>query len=57
LSRMMGNYQVRFLGDEGGVIRLSYLTKTLASSITQRYKSIFLDLQYGLEKVYQIKPF
>jgi hypothetical protein len=26
LSRMMGNYQVRFLGDEGGVIRLSYLT-------------------------------
>ncbi len=27
LSRMMGNYQVRFLGDKGGVIRLSYPTK------------------------------
>ena len=26
LSRMMGNYQVRFLGDKGGVIRLSYPT-------------------------------
>jgi len=23
-SRMMGNYHVRFLGDKGGVIRLSY---------------------------------
>jgi hypothetical protein len=29
----------------------------IASSITQRYKSIFLDLQYGLKKVYQITPF
>jgi hypothetical protein len=28
LSRMMGNYQVRFLGDKGGVIRLRYPTKT-----------------------------
>ena len=27
LSRMMGNYHVRFLGDKGGVIRLSYPTK------------------------------
>jgi len=27
LSRMMGNYQVRFLGDKGGVIRLRYPTK------------------------------
>ncbi|PRY93816.1 hypothetical protein BY457_1216 [Marinilabilia salmonicolor] len=26
LSRMMGNYQVRFLGDKGGVTRLSYPT-------------------------------
>jgi len=24
LSRMMGNYHVRFLGDKGGVTRLSY---------------------------------
>ena len=28
LSRMMGNYQVRFLGDKGGATRLSYPTKT-----------------------------
>ena len=27
LSRMMGNYQVRFLGDKGGVTRLRYPTK------------------------------
>jgi hypothetical protein len=27
LSRMMGNYQVRFLGDKGGEIRLSYPTE------------------------------
>ena len=26
LSRVMGNYQARFLGDEGGAIRLSYPT-------------------------------
>ena len=26
LSRMMGNYHVRFLGDKGGVIRLRYPT-------------------------------
>ena len=25
---MMGNYQVRFLGDKGGAIRLRYPTKT-----------------------------
>jgi hypothetical protein len=36
LSRMMGNYQVRFLGDEGGVIRLSYLTKPLMQLLTNR---------------------
>jgi len=28
LSRMMGNYQVRFLGDKGGVIRLRYPTNS-----------------------------
>lgn len=27
LSRMMGNYQVRFLGDKGGATRLRYPTK------------------------------
>jgi hypothetical protein len=29
LSRMMGNYHVRFLEDKGGVTRLSYPTKTM----------------------------
>ena len=35
LSRMMGNYHVRFLGDKGGVIRLSYPTKE--NNITQKH--------------------
>jgi len=32
LSRMMGNYHVRFLGDKGGVIRLRYPTMKEDSS-------------------------
>ncbi|HZK39260.1 MAG TPA: hypothetical protein VFD23_03800, partial [Clostridia bacterium] len=41
---MMGNYQVRFLGDKGGAIRLRYPTKTTQRTIcyikTEKEKQI-----------------
>jgi hypothetical protein len=44
LSRMMGNYQVRFLGDEGGAIGLSYLTKYETLSIKiDSYEKFVID--------------
>lgn len=35
---MMGNYQVRFLGDKGGAIRLRYPTKLFYNLDTMKKK-------------------
>ena len=52
LSRMRWKSHVRFLGDEGGVIRLSYLTKVITNmkNITNDIMTMDEQIKLIIEK-------